>query len=98
MSGYCAMGSVESAIAPTSVMTILITPAKIGRSMKKCGKFIAIAVAPEPSSFFARCLKVARLCVWPTGRRWFGYRRDRQSGLDQLQTGRHDLLTLLQSL
>jgi hypothetical protein len=25
---------------------MLITPAKIGRSMKKCGKFMAIAVAP----------------------------------------------------
>src|SRR5438477_10461461 len=40
MSGYCAIGSVESAMTPTSVMTILITPAKMGRSMKKCGKFI----------------------------------------------------------
>jgi len=36
----CAIGSVESAITPTSVMTMLMTPAKIGRSMKKCGKFI----------------------------------------------------------
>jgi hypothetical protein len=40
ISGYCAIGSVNSAMAPTSVMTMLITPAKIGRSMKKCGKFI----------------------------------------------------------
>src|SRR5438067_11332598 len=39
ISGYCAIGSVESAITPTSVMTMLMTPAKIGRSMKKCGKF-----------------------------------------------------------
>src|SRR6266516_7088635 len=35
------MGSVASAITPTSVMTMLITPAKIGRSMKKWGKFMA---------------------------------------------------------
>jgi hypothetical protein len=28
-------GSVESAITPTSVMTMLMTPAKIGRSMKE---------------------------------------------------------------
>src|SRR5882762_9671149 len=40
ISGYCAMGSVESAMTPTSVMTMLMTPAKMGRSMKKCGKFI----------------------------------------------------------
>ena len=51
MSGYCEIGSVESAITPTSVMTMLITPAKIGRSMKKWGKFIAIGVALEPASF-----------------------------------------------
>jgi hypothetical protein len=35
-------------MTPTSVMTMLITPAKIGRSMKKCGKFMAIAVALQP--------------------------------------------------
>jgi len=29
ISGYCAMGSVESAMTPTSVMTMLTTPAKI---------------------------------------------------------------------
>src|SRR6266496_3434748 len=40
ISGYCAIGSVESAMTPMSVMTMLMTPAKIGRSMKKCGKFI----------------------------------------------------------
>src|SRR6266536_5488069 len=40
ISGYWAIGSVESAMTPMSVMTMLMTPAKIGRSMKKCGKFI----------------------------------------------------------
>ena len=35
------MGKVKSAIAPTNVMTMLMTPAKIGRSMKKWGRFIA---------------------------------------------------------
>jgi hypothetical protein len=40
ISGYCAIGSVHSAMAPTSVITIEMTPAKIGRSMKKWLKFI----------------------------------------------------------
>src|SRR6059058_5038658 len=42
ISGYWAIGSVESAITPTSVMTMLMTPAKIGRSIKKCGKFTGL--------------------------------------------------------
>src|SRR6266567_669018 len=54
ISGYCAIGRVESAMTPTSVMTMLITPAKIGRSMKKCGKFMSTAVAPAPSFFVLR--------------------------------------------
>src|SRR5437879_4263616 len=33
--GYCAMGNVQTAIPPASVMTIDSTAAKIGRSMKK---------------------------------------------------------------
>ena len=35
MCGYCAIGSVNTAIDPASVMTIDSTEAKIGRSMKK---------------------------------------------------------------
>jgi hypothetical protein len=31
-----------------------MTPAKIGRSMKKCGNFIATAVASQPRSFRGR--------------------------------------------
>src|SRR5438034_4268839 len=53
ISGYCAMGSVESAMTPTSVMTMLITPAKIGRSMKKCGKFMKSEVGSGISELFA---------------------------------------------
>src|SRR4029434_5862260 len=97
ISGYCAMGSVESAMTPTSVMTMLITPAKIGRSMKKCGKFMSTAVAPGPSFFFVLRLSDAFLCLRSAGRRLFRYRRDLHSGLQQLQTGRDDLLAVLQS-
>ena len=35
ISGYCAIGNVNSAIEPPSVMMIEQTEAKIGRSMKK---------------------------------------------------------------
>src|SRR5206468_6324229 len=96
MSGYCAMGSVESAITPTSVMTILITPAKIGRSMKKCGKFMPTAVAPAPSFFVLR-FSDAFLCVRFAGRSLFRDRRDFHSGLQELQTGRDNFLAVLQS-
>src|SRR5947207_7763917 len=88
ISGYCAMGRVESAMTPTSVMTMLITPAKIGRSMKKCGKFIAIAVAPEPRSFGVWSLSGARLRVWLSGTRWLWlwHWRNVHPGLHQLQS------------
>src|SRR5438067_1454615 len=86
------MGSVESAMTPTSVMTMLITPAKIGRSMKKCGKFMAIAVAPESPSFCGLKLSDARLRVWP---RWLGHRRDAHTGLQQLQTRGDNFFSVL---
>ncbi len=35
MSGYCAIGSVNTAIPPASVITIERTVAKMGRSIKK---------------------------------------------------------------
>src|SRR5207245_7131774 len=97
MSGYCAIGSVESAMTPTSVMTMLITPAKIGRSMKKCGKFMAIAVTPEPRSFCGFRLGDARLRVRPAGRRWLGYRRDAHTGLQQLQTSGDNFLAVFKA-
>src|SRR6266513_1341717 len=78
ISGYCAMGRVESAITPTSVITMLITPAKIGRSMKKCGKFIG------PSS-------ALRISLLRNGLHF-------HSGLHQLETRRHHLLTVFQSV
>src|SRR5436190_3364265 len=96
ISGYCAMGSVVSAMTPTSVMTMLMTPAKVGRSMKKCGKFMSTSVAPAPSFSVSRfsdaffCLRFAR-------RRLFRYRRDFHSGLQQLQTGRDNFLAVLQT-
>jgi hypothetical protein len=41
ISGYCAIGRRTSVTAPTITITIEITEAKIGRSMKKCEIFIA---------------------------------------------------------
>src|SRR5882724_6075838 len=96
MSGYCAIGSVESAITPTRVMTILITPAKIGRSMKKCGKFMAIAVAAPPSFFVLR-LRRAFLRVRAASGRLLGNRLHFHSRLKQLQARRNDFLAVLQS-
>src|SRR6266478_2660170 len=96
MSGYCAMGSVESAMTPTSVITMLMTPAKIGRSMKKCGKFMPTAVPAAPSFFVLR-FSDAFLCVRFAGRSLFRYRRDFHSGLQKLQTGRDNFLAALQS-
>src|SRR5436190_11844139 len=95
ISGYCAIGSVKSAITPTSVITMLITPAKIGRSMKKCGKFIAIAIAPEPRSFCGLGLSDVRLRVW-SGVGRLGHRRNVHAGLQQLQTRGNNLLAILQ--
>src|SRR6266446_855134 len=96
ISGYCAMGSVESAMTPTSVMTMLITPAKIGRSMKKCGKFMPTAVAAPPSFFVLR-LRGTFLRVRAAGGRLFGHRRDFHSGLQQLQTRRDHFLAVFKS-
>src|SRR2546430_17488933 len=96
ISGYCAMGSVESAMTPTSVMTMLMTPAKIGRSMKKCGKFMSTAVAPVPSFVVLR-LRDAFLCVRFAGRSLFRYRRDFHTSLQQLQPRGDNFLAVLQS-
>src|SRR4029077_10034166 len=95
ISGYCAMGSVESAMTPTSVMTMLMTPAKIGRSMKKCGKFMS-AVAPA-ASFFVLRFSDGFFCLRSRGGRLFRYRRDFHSGLQKLQTGRDNFFAVLQS-
>src|SRR5437879_6924263 len=97
ISGYCAIGSVESAMTPRSVMTMLITPAKIGRSMKKCGKFIAIRVALEPRSFSGWGWSGASFGVRPAGGRLFRHRRDFHSGLKQLQTSGDNFLAVFQS-
>src|ERR1700720_4542861 len=84
-------------MTPTSVMTMLITPAKIGRSMKKCGKFMPIAVAPEPRSFCGWRWSRARFGVRSTRWRLFRHRRDFHSGLEQLQTRRDNFLAVLES-
>src|SRR5205814_9978727 len=96
ISGYCAIGSVESAMTPTSVMTMLITPAKIGRSMKKCGKFMPTAVAAPPSFFVLR-LRGAFLCVRAACGRLLGNGLHFHSRLQQLQTRRDDFVSIFQS-
>src|SRR5438477_7226692 len=78
-------------MTPTSVMTMLITQAKIGRSIKKCGKFIAIAVAPERRSFCGFALSDASLGVRP---HWFGHRRDAHTGFQHLQTSGDNFLAV----
>src|SRR5438270_11818701 len=90
------MGSVESAMTPTRVMTILITPAKIGRSMKKCGKFMPTAVAAPPSFFVLR-FRGALLCVRAACVRLLGNGLHFHSRLQQLQTCRADFSSIFQS-
>src|SRR5438128_11737833 len=82
-------------MTPTSVMTMLITPAKIGRSIKKCGKFIPTAVAPA-SSFSVLRLSRRFLRVRSAGGRLLRHWRDFHSGLQQLQTGRDHLVAVFQ--
>src|SRR6266550_4413493 len=78
ISGYCAMGSVESAMTPTKVMTMLMTPAKIGRSMKKCGKFMArLTKDDERGSLRSACLSGSG--------RFLGNRLHGHASLQQLQ-------------
>src|SRR5712691_10998608 len=96
ISGYCAIGSVESAMTPTSVMTMLITPAKIGRSMKKCGKFMPTAVAVPPSFFVLR-LRGTFLCVRAASGRLLGNWLHFHSRLQQLQTRRDNFVSIFQS-
>src|SRR6184192_1720212 len=96
ISGYCAIGSVESAMTPTSVMTMLITPAKIGRSIKKCGKFMPTAVAAPPSFFVLR-LRGAFLCVRAASGFLLGNGLHFHSRLQQLQTRRDNFLAVFQS-
>src|SRR5438067_13891293 len=81
-------------MTPTSVMTMLITPAKIGRTIKKCGKFIAIAVAPERRSFCGFRLSDASLGVRPRG---FGHRRDAYTGGQHLQTSGDNLRAVVKT-
>src|SRR6266404_3963488 len=84
ISGYCAMGSVESAITPRSVITMLITPAKIGRSMKKCGKFMARLTSVDERDSL-RCGWGRLLRNWLDAHPW----------LHQLQTRGDNFLAVL---
>src|SRR5438477_11093893 len=96
MSGYCAIGSVERAMTPTSVMTMLITQAKIGRSMKKCGKFIPAAIPLYLRSFSRWGWSGASRGVLPAGGRLFGYRRICHLGLQHLQPRSNAFLAVLE--
>src|SRR5947207_2975560 len=84
-------------MTPTSVMTMLMTPAKIGRSMKKCGKFIAKLLAPEPRSFCGWRLGGVRFRGRGAGRCQLGHRRYLHTGLQQLQAGGDNFLSVLKS-
>src|SRR5437016_5005429 len=95
ISGYCAMGSVESAMTPTSVMTMLITPAKIGRSMKKCGKFMARRPVDGPLSLRLVGLRGDGRRL---RRRVLRNRLNSHTGLQQLQTRRDNFLAILQTV
>src|SRR6266566_8687680 len=95
ISGYCAIGSVESAITPTSVMTMLMTPAKIGRSIKKCGKFTALTPRPGSASFWVLGWSGARLSV-RSGRCFLRHRCNFHSRLQQLQTRGDNFLPVLE--
>ena len=60
ISGYCAIGSVNSATAPASVITIDSTEAKIGRSMKnlrKQGRLTSLGVPVDLASWTAAVLR-----------------------------------------
>src|SRR5437762_1549716 len=85
ISGYWAIGSVESAITPTSVMTMLMTPAKIGRSIKKCGKFTALTPRLGSPSFWVCGCRGARL-RFRSGRCFLRHRYNFHSRLQQLET------------
>src|SRR6266566_8866112 len=96
ISGYCAIGSVESAITPTSVMTMLMTPAKIGRSIKKCGKFTAFTPRPGSPLFWFLGWSDARLRL--RSRRCFlRHRCNFHSRLQQLQARRDNFLAIFES-
>ena len=55
-SGYWEMGSLRTEIAPASMMTMAITQAKMGRSIKN--------LAMTYSAFFAGVCPVGAACVW----------------------------------
>src|SRR5437868_3846285 len=92
---FCTSTCAVSRLVPSSVMTMLITPAKIGRSMKKCGKFMARRPVDGPLS-----LRLVRLR--DAGRRACSRRlRNRlnsHTGLQQLQTRRDNFLAILQTV
>src|SRR6266480_5907248 len=65
-------------------MTMLMTPAKIGRSIKKCGKFTALTPRPGSPSFWVLGWSGARLRV-RSGRCFLRHRCNFHSRLQQLQ-------------
>src|SRR5436190_24013607 len=62
-SGYSLIGSFHIAIKPTMKMTIESTPAKIGRRIKKCEKFIDYSSFAIRHSSFAIFQRLAPCCL-----------------------------------
>src|SRR5262249_2237950 len=78
ISGYCATGSRRKATPPRIMITIEMTEAKIGRSMKKCAIFIS------------RSLLVARLRAGGRRRSALLLRVDRHARPDPGEPVHHD--------
>src|SRR5207237_1046597 len=97
ISGYWAIGSVESAITPTRVMTMLMTPAKIGRSIKKCGKFTGLTPRPGSPSFWILGWSGAPVRL-RSGRCFLRHRCDFHSRLQQLETRGDNFLSVFESV
>ena len=68
ISGYSAIGSVRCAMAPMMRMMIERTAAKIGRSMKKWGKRIAIDRPGSVACSFGVGRLRLDLYAWPNSR------------------------------
>src|SRR5437016_11890555 len=102
-SGYSLIGNRNIAIKPTRKITMESTPAKIGRRIKKCEKFIGWGFEQEGTErteveFFILCLLCYLLlsfCSTPRDVQFvflrdFGLRRHRHSGTNALQTVHDD--------
>src|SRR5258707_1041363 len=101
MSGYCAIGRLNIATAPPSVMTIDITDAKIGRSMQKWERFMSLARSLRGQGTGRPALHTVCFARWRIGcgtRRGGGDDLQRHIGGHADRTVDNDALTRLQSL